>query len=509
MRYLIKNGSIIDPAQRVINLGHILVEDGKVSQVFELAEATPDIESEQEDLEVIYAQACVVTPGFTDIHTHLSEPGHELPEVLATTMHAAALGGFTTLCAVPDRSTVCDSPLLVHQMQHMAERSGGLQVDVVGALTWGCRGESLTDMAALVEAGCIALSDGGFPVSDPLLMRGALELSEGTGVPIISHGEDRRLNAGWAMHEGEMSTRLGLPGYPAAAEEAQIARDIALADQTGARIHLCHVSTAGGVELIRQAKLRGVRVTAEVTPHHLTLSDRWVAGALLHHEQHNPPGLPKAKSEDKKRKGKPATKAGMHAPELRSPLLLDPTLLPPFDPSTRVNPPLRSQHHIEALIEGLCDGTIDAVATDHTPRARREKAGAYGDAACGISGLETALGLMLTLVNAGALDLMNVVAKFTEGPATILGRAPSTIRPGSRADIVIFDPEQPWTVDTAAFVSRGKNTPLHGQQLKGQVMLTMAGGEVVFRRGSFGEYSQGKPRPSVLSGILNEDGEEK
>jgi dihydroorotase len=350
-------------------------------------------------------------------------------------------------------------------------------------------------MMELVEAGCIGFSDDGDPVADPAIMRHAMEYASMLNVPIMSHAEDKRLNAGWAMHEGAVSTLLGLPGYPSAAEEAQIARDIMLAEHTGAHLHVCHVSTAGGVECIREAKRRGVRVTAEVTPHHLTLTDHWVMGSLAKyveetHEQAENLSKKHQKTQDK---------------ELRSRLWLDPLMLAPYDTSTRVSPPLRSQRDIEALLEGLTDGTIDAIATDHAPHAFEDKACEYGLAACGISGLETALGLVLTLVHTGALDLMNVVAKLTEGPAQVLGRSPATLRPGQPADIVVFDPEQLWTVDPVNFVSKGKNTPLCGQQLKGQVMLTMVDGKIVFRRDDFGVIDSGKPRPSVLEGIFDND----
>jgi dihydroorotase len=322
------------------------------------------------------------------------------------------------------------------------------------------------------------------------------------GVPIMSHCEDTRLNVGWAMHEGVISTRLGLVGYPAAAEEAQIARDIALAELTGAHLHICHVSTAGGVALIRDAKRRGVHVTAEVTPHHLALSDRWVLGALAQHDYPAELAAAAERRGTRKKKEPPRGEQG-----LRIPSWLDPTRLPPYDPSTRVSPPLRSDDDVEALIEGLSDDTIDAIATDHAPHGMVDKDREYGLAACGISGLETALGLVLTLVHSGSLDIMSVVAKLTEGPAQVLGRSPASLRPGAQADLVIFDPEQTWIVDTSKFVSKGKNSPLQGQQLKGQVMCTMSGGDIVFRRESFGYSRSGAPQASRLDGILPDDNE--
>jgi dihydroorotase len=348
-------------------------------------------------------------------------------------------------------------------------------------------------MAELVEAGCIAFSDDGSPVSDPAMMRNALAYAAMLGVPIMSHCEDLRLSHGWAMHEGAISTRLGLAGYPAAAEEMQIARDIMLAELTGAHIHICHVSTAGGVALIRAAKERGARVTAEATPHHLTLTDRWVLGSLGAPAQPPPPP-----AEPRGRRRKKA-EAGLGLPSW-----LDPTLLPPYDTSTRVSPPLRGEEDVEALIEGLRDGTIDAIATDHAPHSQVDKECEYGLAAPGISGLETALGLVLTLVHRGEMDLVNLVAKLTEGPAGVLARAPATLRLGTPADIVIFDPEQSWMVDLGAFASKGRNTPVAGQQLKGQIMLTMSRGQIAFRRDNFGAGNGGPQHASKLEGILNE-----
>lgn len=496
MRYLIKNGSIIDPTQRVATVGHILIEDGKVLQLFDLSELTPENGPMGEDIEVVFAQGCVVAPGFTDLHTHLCEPGEEYNETITTGTLAAARGGFTTVCAMPNTFPAHDCMAVVRQVRQIAMYEGCIHVDVVGAITRGRQGATLTEMAELVDAGCIAFSDDDRPVADPLLMRQALAYARVLGVPIMSHCADQQLNAGWAMHEGAVSTRLGLPGYPAAAEAVQIARDIALAELTGAHLHICHVSTAGGVALIRSAKERGINVTAEVTPHHLTLTDRWVLGALAAH--------------DVQRDGASGPGADLPAPHLRdpearSPSWLDPTLLPPYDPSTRVAPPLRAEEDVEALLQGISDDTIDAIATDHTPQSIAQKAQVYGRAACGISGLETALGLVLTLVHTGAVDLMSVIAKLTEGPARVLGRAPASLRPGSRADLTILDPERVWTVDAASFVSSGKNTPLHGQRLKGQVMLTMSDGNIIFRRDDFGYTGSGAPHASRLDGIFPDD----
>jgi dihydroorotase len=334
-------------------------------------------------------------------------------------------------------------------------------------------------------------------VSDAAVMRNALAYAAMLGVPIMSHCEDVSLSHGWAMHEGAVSTRLGLPGYPSAAEEVQIARDIALAEMTGAHIHICHVSTAGGVALVRAAKDRGVHVTAEATPHHLTLTDRWVLGSLgsAGRPTHDTPSQRETRSRRRKKV----------EPGLGLPSWLDPTRIAPYDPSTRVSPPLRGEEDVEALIEGLRDGTIDAIATDHAPHSQVDKQCEYGLAAPGISGLETALGLVLTLVHRGEMDLVNMVAKLTEGPASVVGRAPATLRPGTSADIVVFDPDNSWLVDSAKFASKGRNTPVQGQQLKGRVMLTMYRGQIVFRRGSFGVGTGTLQQASKLEGILENE----
>src|SRR6266545_2161395 len=377
MRYLIKNGSIIDPARRVATVGNVLIEDGKVARVIDLADLAADSEPAGDGVEIINARGAVIAPGFIDLHTHLREPGEEHKETIATGTHAAAQGGFTTLCAMPDTVPPHDCAAVVRQVREIARRRGVVRVEPIGVITLGRAGQNLTEMAELV------------------VMRNALAYAAMLDVPIMSHCEDLRLNRGWAMHEGAISTRLGLPGYPSAAEEIQIARDIALAELTGAHIHICHVSTAGGVALIRAAKPRGRR---------------------------------RKKSE----------------PGLGVPSWLDPTRLPPYDSSTRVSPPLRGEEDVEALVEGLRDGTIDAIATDHAPHSQIDKECEYRLAAPGISGLETALELVLTLVHRGEMDLVNLVAMLTEGPATVLGRTPATLRPGSSADIVIFDPDHSW-----------------------------------------------------------------
>ncbi len=493
MRYLIKNGSIIDPARRVATVGDVLVADGKVAQVIDLAEMHADPELPGDDVEVINARGCVIAPGFTDLHTHLGEPGDEHKETIASGTRAAAHGGFTNVCIMPDTRPTLDTAAVARYMRQIAQHEGHVHVDLIGALTLGRDGVTLSTMIELAEAGCIAFSDADRSLADAGLMRNAMAYAAALGLPVMTHCEDPHLSAGWAMHEGAVSVRLGLTGTPAAAETALIARDIALAEVTGVHLHICHVSTAGGVALIRAAKERGVHVTAEVTPHHLTLTERWVLGNLGSEEAD-----PAVAKSSRKRKSTSASEIGLRS-------WLNPTLLPPYDAGTRVQPPLRTDADVEALIAGLRDGAIDAIATDHTPQAIVDKACEYGLAAPGISGLETALGLVLTLVHRGEMDLVNTVSKLTEGPAQVLGRSPATLRPGARADLVIFDPDYAWTVDADRFVSRSHNTPLHGQKLKGRVMLTMVSGAIAFRQEGFGTGATKKTQASRLKGILNND----
>ncbi len=491
MRYLIKNGSIIDPASRVATIGNVIIEDGVVVKVVDHAELSFDPEPLPEQTEVINARGAVIAPGLVDLHTHLCEPGDEHRETIASGTRAAAQGGFTTLCMMPDTNPALDSAAAVRHVRELARQHGIVHVDPIGALTVGRAGRTLTEMAELADAGCIAFTDNG-PIADSNVMRNALAYAAMLRMPVIAHCEDAQLSRGWAMHEGAVSVRLGLPGFPAAAEEVQIARDIALAELTGAQLHICHVSTAGGVALIRAARARGSHITAEVTPHHLTLNDRWVLGSMFAPEPVPDPRRPKPKAR------RYETGLGLAS-------WLDPSKLAPFSSATRVSPPLRTDEDCEALIEGLRDGTIDAIATDHTPYSSVEVNREYRHAAPGIAGLETALGLALTLVHRGKLDLVDLVAKLTEGPAGVLGRAPATLRPGSPADIVIFDPDTPWIVEPEKFASRGVNNPLAGQRLKGRVMLTMCGGEVIFRRGNFGRGTGALQQVSRLEGILNND----
>jgi len=373
----------------------------------------------------IDCRGLTLLPGFVDLHCHLREPGLEHKETIRTGTAAAAAGGFTTVCCMPNTEPAIDTLATLRLVQDTARSQGAVRVLPIAAVTRGRAGSELTDMAELAGAGAVAFSDDGSPVADSRLMRLALEYAASFGRPVIDHCEDPRLTAGGAMHEGAVSERLGLPGWPTAGEEVMVARDIALAAQTGAHVHLAHLSTAPAVELVRAAKRRGIHVTAEVTPHHLTLTDAWV-----------------------ERGG--------------------------YDTNCKVNPPLRTDADRAALLEGLIDGTIDAIATDHAPHARVEKECEFESAAFGISNLETAFGSLMGLVHTGQLPFEVLVDKLTRGPAAVLGLSLP------EDDWTLVDPDAEWMVDVDRFRSRGRNSPLHGQRLTGRVLLTVCRGVVAF-----------------------------
>ena len=389
----------------------------------------------------------LLVPGFVDLHAHLREPGFEESETVATGARAALAGGFTTICAMPNTEPALDAPGLIAELLARAEAARGARVLAIGAITRGRHGKELADLVELAAAGCVAFSDDGAPVADARLFRHALEYATVTGLPVIEHSQDLALSGRGVMHEGVTSAALGLAGMPAAAEEAAVARDLALARETGARLHLAHLSTAGAVELVRRAKAEGIRVTAEVTPHHLALTDDWVAGSRTcaweteTDRSGQAPGGPVAR-------------------------------VMAYDSATKVNPPLRTAADVRACWAGLADGTIDAIATDHAPHASIRKDVEYQEAAFGISGFETALPLVLGGVRAGWASLATVVAALTVGPSRVLSR------PLAQDDWVVVDPELEWTVDVSAFASKGRNTPLAGRRLRGRVVLATVGGEV-------------------------------
>ncbi|HBV96509.1 MAG: dihydroorotase [Peptococcaceae bacterium BICA1-7] len=424
MRLLIKGGTVVDPVRGTLEDADILVEKGFIIEV------GPGIEAP--GAEVIETRGKLVAPGLLDMHVHLREPGYEAKETVETGCRAAARGGFTALACMPNTSPVTDNRSVVRYILERARETGQSRVYPVGAITRGSMGSELAEMADMKEAGAVAFSDDGRPVAGSGLMRRAMQYASMLGVTIISHCEDPGLAAGGVMNEGFTSTRLGLKGIPSAAEEVMVARDIILAELTCCRLHIAHVSTQGSARLVREAKSRGVPVTAEVTPHHFTLTDSMVEG---------------------------------------------------FSTAAKVNPPLRGEADVAALREAIADGTIDVIATDHAPHTAEEKDVEYDRAPFGMVGLETAVGLVWTeLVDKGIISPARAVAMMTVNPAQILGLKPVLIEPGAVADLTVIDPELKEKVNPASFLSKGRNTPFAGRELKGMPVLTMVGGKVVYRR---------------------------
>jgi dihydroorotase len=426
---LIRGGHIIDPSQGIDQVGDLLIAEGKIVQI-----GGTVILSKAQHLD---ATGLVVCPGFIDLHCHLREPGFEDKETIATGTKAAAIGGFTTVCCMANTNPPLDSPLAVARVKRKASKDSLVAVLPIGCITKGRKGEELTDMAVLAEAGVVAFSDDGNPVASSQLMRRAMEYSRDLGLPIIDHCEDKALSDNGIINEGQISIKLGLKGIPAAAEEAMVARDLTLAKLTKARLHIAHVSTKGSAELIRHAREEGISVTAEVTPHHLTLTEERIAG----------------ESSNK-----------------------------PFDTNAKVNPPLRTKEDVRALIKGLKDGVIDAIATDHAPHTVADKNCGLELAAFGISGLETALGCLMSLVHQGEISLTQLISKLTCEPAKVIGRDSElgTLKTGALANITILDPDREWIVNSRNFASKGKNTPYDGYKFKGKVMATIANGRIVY-----------------------------
>ena len=435
---LISGGRILDPGQGIDKVADVLVAKGKVTWIGDKGTAPVTA-----DFKTIDAKGLIVCPGFIDLHCHLRDPGFEDKETIKTGTKAAAKGGFTTICCMPNTNPPLDSQSTIDYVKETAEAVGIVQVLPIGCITKGRQGKELTEMNELAESGVIGFSDDGDPVASSRIMSLAMDYGRTLGLPIIDHCEDPQLSDGGFMNDGWVSARLGLKGMPKAAEEILVARDIALAQMTGARLHIAHVSTAGSVELIRRAKEAGAFVTAEVTPHHLILTEERVMGSQL-------------------RKNERLA----------------------YDTNAKVNPPLRTKEDGAALIKGLKDGTIDAIATDHAPHTLADKMCEFGLAAFGISGLETAFACLMGLVHEGRLDLKTLISKLTVEPARIIGikyAELGVLKPGCRADITIFDPNIEWVVDSSSFASKGKNTPFDGYHFKGKVRTTVVAGQVVYK----------------------------
>ena len=441
---LIKGGRLIDPSQGIDGIHDLLIKDGVVKGIAQHIDPP-------EHAEVIDATGMVVSPGFIDIHCHLREPGFEDKETIATGTLAAARGGFTTVCAMPNTNPTMDTAATLEYVLRKARDEAAVRVLPIGCVTKQSKGRELAEMGELAEAGAIGFSDDGNPVADSNIMRQALSYSSAMNLPIINHCEEPELFHGGSMNEGWISNRLGVKGIPNSAEDIMVARDINLARLTGGRYHVAHLSTAGALELVRRAKERGMlNVTAEVTPHHLTLTDEAILG----------------------RTAEGINGSGAYAPLTTA----------AYDTLAKVNPPLREQSDMDAMIEGLRDGSIDLIATDHAPHNRTDKECTFHEAAFGISTLETALGQLMSLVHNDAIGLPLLIEKLTLAPARFLRRDDlGTLKQGAPADITIIDPDTEWTVDTTQFASKGKNTPLQGATLKGRVHATVVSGVVVHR----------------------------
>lgn len=440
-RLILRGGRVIDPARGFDEVCDLVLEGGRV------AAAGRGLAPQEGEVRVVDAAGKLVVPGLIDLHVHLRTPGQEWKEDIASGTRAAAAGGYTTVCCMPNTRPPLDTGALVEWVRRRAAEEGAARVLPVGCITRGQEGRELAEIGEMAAAGAVALSDDGRSVMNGEVMRCALEYARMFDLPVSVHEEDEHLAAGGVMHRGAVSAALGLRGQPSEAESVLVARDLLLAERTGGHVHIAHVSTAAAVDLIRRAKARGVRVTAEVTPHHLVLTDAAVRGGGA--------------------EGAPA-----------------------YDTHAKCNPPLRSEADRRALLEGLADGTLDAVATDHAPHARDDKDVEFDRAAFGISGLETALGLILTeVVGRGHLSLAAAVERLTAGPARAFRlaggglRGLGTLAPGAPADVTVIDPDLEWVVEPAAFASKGRNTPFAGRRLRGRAVLTVLEGRVTHDAG--------------------------
>jgi dihydroorotase len=448
MRLLIANGYVIDPSEGQNSGRNLFIEDGRVAGLIDRSDGVP------EGAQVLDATGLIVAPGFIDLHTHLREPGQEYKETIETGAAAAVAGGWTSVCAMPNTDPVNDSAAVTRFIIEQAERARLANVFPVGSITKGANGAELAEMGEMKQAGIVAVTDDGRPVPSAGMMRRAMEYARGFDLTVVDHCEDRSLVAGGVMHEGRWSLRLGLRGIPAAAEEMDAVRDCTLAELTGARVHLAHVSTRGALAAVRRAKERGLSVTCEVAPHHWALTDEAVEG---------------------------------------------------YDTNTKMNPPLRSHDHVAAILEGLTDGTVDAIATDHAPHHADEKALEYDHAPFGITGLETAVGLALDrLVHEGTINLQRLVELCSVNPARIFNlNDRGTLRRGAWGDVTILDPDLQWTFDVSRSKSKSRNTPFDGWAMRGAAVACIVAGRIVYRHPEFNrshgtQYNE-QPKAEVIN----------
>jgi dihydroorotase len=438
MKLLIANGYVVDPVQGINTGRDLLIEDGRVTALLERGQERPG------DVELLDATGLVVAPGFIDLHAHLREPGADYKETIATGAAAAVAGGWASVCAMPNTDPVNDSAAVTRFMIEQAARAQLANVFPIGAITKGCGGKELSEMGEMKNAGIVAISDDGHSVPTAGVMRRAMEYARGFDLTVVDHCQDTSLSAGGVMHEGRWSLILGLRGMPAAAEDVHVIRDCVLSKLTGTPVHIAHVSTEGSLDAIRRAKDAGLPVTCEVAPHHWTLTD---------------------------------------------------DALEEYDTNTKMSPPLRSKNHVTALLEGLRDGTIDAIATDHAPHHADEKALEFDEAPFGITGLETAVGLAFDLVNQGVIDLERLVSLCSSNPARIFGlKDRGSLSANAHADITILDPACEWTFDVSQSKSKSRNTPFHGRTMTGAAVATIVGGRLVYLHPDYTRITDSKSR---------------
>lgn len=424
MKLLVANGHVIDPFRGINSGKNLLIEDGRVVELSRHSDGAP------EGAEVLDATGLVVSPGFIDLHTHLREPGAEYKETIASGAAAAVAGGWASVCAMPNTDPINDSAAVTRFIIEQAQRAQLANVFPIGALTKASQGRELAEMGEMKSSGIVAVSDDGRPVADAGMMRRAMEYARGFDLTVVDHCQEPSLSAGGVMHEGRWSLLLGLKGMPAAAEDVHVIRDCVLARTTAAPVHIAHISTAGALEAVRQAKQAGLSVTCEIAPHHWTLTDEALAD---------------------------------------------------YDTNMKVSPPLRSREHVDALLEGMRDGTIDAIATDHAPHHADEKGLEFDQAPFGITGLETAVGLAFDLVHQGVIDLERLVALCSTNPARIFGlKDRGTLANNAHADVTILDPSCEWVFDAGSSKSKSRNTPFTGRKMTGAAVATIVGGRLVY-----------------------------